>query len=100
MGAGAGELAGERAGDLASDLAEREAARAVAVEFWFAAFGVDRSSSSPMSSKWPMSASTLPSSLCCEWKEDAAEPLEVAMPGGVPGLCSIVPAVCTELIAT
>ncbi len=97
VGAGAGELAGERAGDLAKDLAEREAARAVV---GFAALGVARSSSRPMSSKWPMSARTLPSSLCCDWKDDDTELLEVVMPGGVPGLCSIVPAFCAELMAT
>lgn len=44
------------------------------------------SSSRPMSSKWPTSARTLPSSLPKDWKEDDLELLEAVMPGGEPGL--------------
>jgi hypothetical protein len=41
------------------------------------------SSLRPISSKWPMSARTLPSSL---WKEEVFELLEDVMPGGESGL--------------
>ena len=44
------------------------------------------SSPRPMSSKWPVSAMTLPSSLVADWKEDDLELLEVVMPGGDMGL--------------
>lgn len=48
------------------------------------------SSSRPISSKWLMSARTLPSSLLREWKEDDLELLEVVIPGGDPGLGMMV----------
>lgn len=62
------------------------------VRIWAEALGVTPVSSlRPISSKWPMSAMTLPSSLLREWKEEDFELLEVVMPGGEPGLCSMVP---------
>ena len=48
---------------------------------------VTLSSSRPISSKWPMSAMTLPSSpLSKDWKEDVFELFEVVIPGGESGL--------------
>lgn len=56
-----------------------------------------------MSSKWPMSAKTLPSSLSKEWKDDDFELLDIVMPGGESrlgrGLFELEKALCSPIMA-
>jgi hypothetical protein len=52
-----------------------------------------------MSSKWPTSANTLPSSLWSDdWKEEDLELLDVVIPGGDPGLGRMLLMICSRIM--